>query len=220
MVARLGRRTETERYVAALRESVDRLSRLIRELLDYGHANTADRAPGSVPEIVTDAIRACGPLAATKGVAIRHEAGSPLEPLVMDRARLARALESLIENAVHHSPPGGEVVVRTSALGAGDDGSAGGVEVRVEDQGDGFRAEDLPRVFEPFFTRRPGGTGLGLAIVERIVVDHGGSTEAGNRGDAGGRGAVVTVRLPRAAELDACSSEAHTGGRTHTIEPE
>ncbi len=120
---------------------------------------------------------------------------------MMDRAGLVRALESLVENAVHHSPPGREVVVRTGPDGHDGAGGAGGVEIRIEDSGDGFRADDLPRVFEPFFTRRSGGTGLGLAIAERIVVDHGGSINAGNR-DGDGSGGIMTVRLPRLAHDD------------------
>ena len=67
------------------------------------------------------------------------------------------------------------------------------VEVSVRDQGNGFPAEDLPKVFQPFFTRRRGGTGLGLSIVQRVVDQLGGTVHAENHGEGGG---VVIVRLP------------------------
>jgi signal transduction histidine kinase len=63
----------------------------------------------------------------------------------------------------------------------------------VEDQGPGISEKDLPRVFEPFFSRRRGGTGLGLSVVQRIVAGHGGQVVAANR-PAGG--AIFTVCLP------------------------
>ena len=64
---------------------------------------------------------------------------------------------------------------------------------RVEDSGPGFPALDLPRVFEPFFSRRPGGSGIGLAIVAQIVEANGGRVRAENRN---GGGAAVELLLP------------------------
>jgi signal transduction histidine kinase len=114
------------------------------------------------------------------------------EPLVilMDRARLLQVFRNLIENALQHSDEGTTVIVgarRTAELGDP------WVECYVEDSGRGFDAEDLPKVFDPFFTRRRGGIGLGLSIVQRIVEEHKGIIKVGNRK---GGGAVVKVKFP------------------------
>jgi len=114
-----------------------------------------------------------------------------LAPLPMDRARLLAALRNLVENAVHHAPAGSTVTVE--AVDVEEDGRRG-VACSVLDEGPGFRDEDLPYVFAPFFTRRRGGTGLGLSIVQRIVEQHGGEVRAGSRPEGG---AAVTVVLPR-----------------------
>jgi signal transduction histidine kinase len=111
----------------------------------------------------------------------------------MNPPRLQEVFENLIQNAIQHSPRGAAVIVETDEVRAEN---RAWVCSAVRDSGSGFRSEDLPRLFEPFFTRRPGGTGLGLSIAQRIVEEHGGTISAHN--DALG-GARVEVRLPSVA---------------------
>jgi signal transduction histidine kinase len=124
-------------------------------------------------------------VAAAGEVVIDPEIGE-LPPILMDEARLTRAFENLITNAVQHSEPGGRVVVSAS-----HDGEF--ITCTVRDYGSGFDEADLPRIFQPFYTKRRGGTGLGLSIVQRIMEEHGGTVRAEN---APAGGAVVTVRIP------------------------
>ena len=91
---------------------------------------------------------------------------------------MAQVFQNVIHNALLHTPAGGEVVVKASPRVA--DGRRW-IECAVRDSGPGFRPEDLPHVFRPLFTRRPGGTGLGLAIAQRIVEKHGGAMCGGER---------------------------------------
>jgi signal transduction histidine kinase len=67
--------------------------------------------------------------------------------------------------------------------------------VTIRDAGPGFTVGDETRIFQPFFTKRPGGTGLGLAIVQQTIEEHGGQISAGNHPEGG---AELTVRLPLA----------------------
>jgi signal transduction histidine kinase len=140
-------------------------------------------------EIVEAAVSACTSLARRKSVEIVWPRGTAAFPVLADRARVSQVLQNLIENAVHFSPGGSRVEVSLAAAGNGDEPF---VECAVRDAGPGFDPADLPRLFEPFFTRRRGGTGLGLSIVKRIVYDHGGEVAAENHPSGG---AVVRIRL-------------------------
>jgi PAS domain S-box-containing protein len=188
--SRFGKAEGFERYLSVLRGEIVRLTTLMRDLLDFGRPSRLDFTECRIEEIVEAAVSACTPLAHRKSVALEWPRGQPLAPVLADRARVSQVLQNLIENAVHFSPPGGRVDV---ALGTGGEGEGRFVECAVRDSGPGFDPADLPRLFEPFFTRRRGGTGLGLSIVKRIVYDHGGEVSAENHVDGG---AVVRVRFP------------------------
>jgi signal transduction histidine kinase len=135
------------------------------------------------------ALAVCQPLAAAAQVDLAAEAGDDLPQVPMDRNRILQVFQNLLENAIQHAPPGSRVVFRAEPASLGEREA---VRFSIEDSGPGFRAEDLPHLFEPFFTRRRGGTGLGLSIVQRIVEQHEGEITAANRPEGG---AVVSVLL-------------------------
>jgi signal transduction histidine kinase len=194
--ARFKKRTEYRRYLDVLRERVDRLSALMQQLLDYGKPLRLELAPTPPGEVMRAAIAACAPLAAGANVEVVEVAGGSsgsgdkLPELALDRNRAVQVFQNLLENAIQHSPPGGRVVLRAERA---EGWKRQGVRFAVEDSGPGLRAEDLERIFEPFFTRRRGGIGLGLSIVQRIVEQHEGEIAAANRP---GGGTVMAVTLP------------------------
>lgn len=190
--ARFGQRPEYQQYVAVLRGELARLSHLMGDLLEYGKPTTLEFSEGPLSEVVAEAVLSARPLAEKAQVAVRNAVDGALPPVRMDRRRLLQVFENLLDNALRHSPPKSAVTVEAEpSRSDGEDW----IDCRVRDEGQGFKPEDLPRVFEPFFTRRRGGTGLGLSIVQRIVEDHGGRIFAANRAEGG---AVMTVRLPAA----------------------
>lgn len=186
LASELGGRVEYDEYAVLLRSQVARLTQLMRDLLDYGKPPLLRPVAVQPGEVLKRVLRACAVPAQQHGVELIEDPGGEPAELHADAVRLEQVLENLVQNAIQHSPRGTAVQV---AVRAAD----GVVELSVRDQGPGLQAEDIPRLCEPFFSRRKGGTGLGLSIVQRIVEAHGGTLTAEN-GPAGG--AVFTVRLP------------------------
>jgi PAS domain S-box-containing protein len=172
-----------------MQREVRRLTDLMQDLLDYGKPVVWSPAPGSIAAVLREALESCALQAKQSDVRLEMSAAADLPPVVMDDKRLLQVFQNLLQHAIQHSPRGGAVRVRAWAA------EPGNVVVTVADTGPGFPADDIPRVFEPFFSRRRAGTGLGLAIVQRIVQEHGATIVASNRGEGG---ALMTVRFPLA----------------------
>jgi signal transduction histidine kinase len=169
----------------SLRTWIQRLNQLMEDLLQYGKSWRVDLSEGRLGDVIEQAVAQSLPLADSMRVRIRTQCDGDLT-MLMDPARLAHAVQNLILNAVQHSDAESQVFVDARR-------ENGMIECTVRDTGPGFEAKDLPRIFQPFFTRRRGGTGLGLSIVQRIVDEHGGTVLAEN---ATGGGGVVRMRFP------------------------
>ncbi|HVV86491.1 MAG TPA: ATP-binding protein [Kofleriaceae bacterium] len=182
-----------EQLERTLRGQVGQMKALMVGLLDYGKAaGGEERSVASLDLPLRHALADCAEQAAAAGSTIDVAVPAGLPLVSMDALRLVQVFRNLLQNALAFSPAGAAVRLEGACE---QDGERALVRVEVLDRGPGFRAEDLARIFEPFFSRRAGGTGLGLAIVRRIVEQHGGTVEAANRP---GGGARVVVRLPAA----------------------
>ena len=186
--ARLTRRFAGDHeYVGHLRAGIDRMQLLMRDLLDYGNPTVCAATPVSIAAVVQQSVSACQELAKKTRNGFVLEMAEDAE-VVANPARLTRALENLLENALQHSPQGAPVTIQLTRAHAGRM-----LRLEVVDQGPGFPPEHMEKLFTPFFTLRPGGTGLGLTIAKKIVEDLGGTIQLSN-GEAGE--ARATVLLP------------------------
>jgi PAS domain S-box-containing protein len=187
--AEFGGSEETAEYMTTLRHDVSRLTRLMNDLLDYGRPQQLERRAQSILPVVAEAIRVCAPRAKERRIEIREEIAPELPDVTINAEKMLQVLKNVVENAVEFSKSGDAVTLRVGR----EDNGASALVCTVADRGPGFRREDLPHLFEPFFTRRAGGAGLGLAIVQKIVAEHGGTIAARNAAEGGG---VVEIRLP------------------------
>ncbi len=166
--------------------AVASLERTVSNLLAFARPPRTRRVE---VELVALAREICGwlaPAAALRGVCLEGPEGGPAT-VHADGEALRQVLLNLVGNALAACRRGDRI--RVALRGGSRD-----VELIVQDTGCGIAPEDLPRVFDPFFSRREGGTGLGLSIVHRVVEDHGGWVGIESRA---GAGTTVTVRLPR-----------------------
>lgn len=184
-------------YLRSAQRSAARLGRMIDQLFELSRLED-DAAPlrlESFPpaELVSDVVQKFGLAAERKGVALYVVTQPDLPFVCGDLGAIERALSNLLENALRHTPTGGNVRVEVAAV-------AGAVEIAVEDTGPGIPAGAHERVFERFFRVEEGrsgeGSGLGLAIARRVVELHGGTIRAGR---AAGGGASVRIALPTGA---------------------
>jgi signal transduction histidine kinase len=188
--ARHGEGEAFKKYLTLLRRETERLSALMRDLLDYGRPPVLDMAAADFATVVDESVQLCQAQAGPAGVRVVRAGAPPQGRVRLDRWRMQQALQNVIQNAIQHSPPGGTVTV---TVGESDDGERRHVFCSVRDAGPGFQPEDLPHLFEPFFTRRKGGTGMGLSLAQRILLQHGGRLQARNHPEGG---AVMTLTLP------------------------
>ncbi len=186
-----------EAVFASQIEEIDRLSRLIEQILTLARAESGQIPlafePVDVSGLAAAVVEQIEPVAQSRGLELRVEAARDAS-VSGDEGWLRRLLLNLLDNALKFTPAGGWVCVRTSRGG-------GQVAIEVVDSGVGMTAEVAARAFDRFYrgdaARPPGveGAGLGLSLARWIAERHGGTIEAASRP---GEGATVRVTLPAA----------------------
>jgi signal transduction histidine kinase len=164
-----------QRYVHVIQEEVERIERLVGDLLDLARyeASGMTLVMEDVPlsELFDRVIARHEQAAREKGVAMRFQLADEELTVVADPRRLEQALQNLASNALRHTPRSGTITLAGEARD-------GGVWMRVSDTGAGIPAAHLPHVFDRFYKADPAradtGSGLGLSIVRAIVERHGG----------------------------------------------
>ncbi|MCX8037488.1 MAG: ATP-binding protein [Candidatus Sumerlaeia bacterium] len=184
--------SETRKYAEVIIREVNRCDGVVRELLEFSQGDHQQVRLWNVNEVLREALETARWKAAeqTEGkIHIRENYGEvPAIPL--NAERMGRALLNLVVNAIEACSDGGEVAVSSAVESAKD--SPDVVLIRIENTGQTIAPENIERVFEPFFSTKPGGTGLGLPIAYQIITSHGGTIDVESRN---GRTAI-SVRLP------------------------
>ncbi len=196
---KFGRLNEKQkRYVQNIWASGTHLLNLINDILDLSKIEAGKLALRLESIHLPNALRAVvtllRPQAEAKGLVLTLSVDERVNVLAADPIRFNQILYNLLSNAVKYTPAGGSVTMMAYPT------EPDAVEIEVKDTGIGFRAEDVPKLFQPFtqldtsLGRRHQGTGLGLALTKNLVELHGGSIRAQSAGE--GQGSTFTFTLP------------------------
>jgi len=194
---------ESREYARIIVDSTRKMTRIIRQLLEFARRGGPRMERRDVAGAVEKALSLLRPLAERQKVALAIDAsGGPYETSI-DGGQIEQALTNLVVNAIQAMPDGGTVDVRVRREDAhppADHGGAPGtwIAVRVRDEGIGIAPKNVGHVFEPFFTTKDvgQGTGLGLSVAYGIARDHGGWIDAASEP---GQGSTFALFLPMQA---------------------
>src|SRR2546423_1449717 len=204
---------ELQESVEVARAEINRLDSIITQFLRAIRPTRPQLRPENINTIVEEAVRFFALEIKDRDIVVEQELRSDLPLLELDRDQMKQAFYNVIKNSFEAMKSRGILRIRT-------DLDESHVIVRFTDTGGGISAENLSRVFEPYFTTKTSGTGLGLLIVRRIVREHGGELSIES---SEGKGLTLTIRLPyvdkRVRMLEAGSSEPANAEPSPTAEP-
>ncbi len=178
---------EYEEFIGIILAEVSRLNRIVEQFLTLARFPGPHPVAGRIEELLGETAAFVEGELAARGVRLEREI-QPGPVFPFDPGQLRQVLLNLLRNAAESMDSGGRITLAGAPAGAV-------YRIAVADGGPGIPETARARLFEPFFSTKPGGMGLGLAIVQRIVSEHGGAVRVES---APGRGSCFTVELPLA----------------------
>jgi two-component system sensor histidine kinase HydH len=178
--------SESKQAAGVMIQEVDRLNRVITELLDFARPTDLKCIATELRPLLMRSIQLIQQEAAKLNIQIDTHIPEEICPVMIDADRIAQCLLNLYLNAIQAMEGGGTLTVRCEAEGNQH------VRIVVSDTGPGIEADHLSKIFNPYFTTKNKGTGLGLAIVHKIVEAHQARLKVDS---APGKGAAFTLRF-------------------------
>ncbi len=164
-------------------QEISRLERILDEMLDFARPVKLNLEPVPVNHVMDSCLEIMEDKIREKGIVVKKRYSGDLPQILLDREKIEQALFNVLLNAVEALAEGGRIEVITGQ----PKGNEEAIQVEVSDNGPGISPEDLPYIFDPFFSNKKKGTGLGLSNVKKIIEAHGGSATVAFRKPHGTR---------------------------------
>jgi PAS domain S-box-containing protein len=184
---------EPQQAVKMLDSEIDRLDRAVKTFLNFTKPVELKLEETDLRALLEEVIEAARPEIVKAGVELRMDLPSEFPPVLIDRQLIHQGILNLVLNACEFTTAGGRITLSLRRSGES-------AVIAVSDSGRGISREDQKKIFQLFFTTRPGGTGIGLANTFRFVQLHNGRIEFDSEA---GRGTTFRVELPLAHSAEA-----------------
>jgi signal transduction histidine kinase len=181
------REQKGRRRIDVLLRETERLENVLTGFLGWASGHRLLLEPTDLNQLAGELLDFMAPQAERSRVRFLREFSPDVPPVEVDANLIRQALVNLLVNAMQVMPDGGDVTLRTVSNGRF-------VRLSVTDTGPGIPPEHRDRIFNLYFSTRPGGTGLGLPMVKKIVEEHGGAVEVDSRPS---QGATFTLCLKK-----------------------
>ncbi|MFP4368219.1 MAG: two-component system sensor histidine kinase NtrB [Candidatus Kapaibacterium sp.] len=180
-------------YLRTALQGVDRISRIVEVTLNFSRPTVADIKEINLNLLLPAALELVSSMLKRKEIRIELDFDDKLPAVPADYKQMQQVFINLITNAADAIKTGGSIKIKSYLEHTGGPKGGNFAVVAIQDSGCGIQPEDLPKIFNPFFTRKAEGTGLGLPITQRILYNHNGIIDVES---ATGKGTTFYVKLP------------------------
>lgn len=189
-----GAAKQAAHYLRVLNAECRRLSVILDNFMKFARPGSMGLHAVDLPALIEHIVALMRFEAEERKIQLEQRVSKDMSPVLGDETQISQVLVNIVVNAFHAMPNGGRCCIATEERT--EEGKRW-VEIVVSDTGIGIEQEDLPRLFEPFYTTKSGGTGLGLAIAYRIMQDHSGTIHVTS---VPGNGTQVVMQFPVAVD--------------------
>ena len=196
-------------YIEVIIKEIDRLNKVVEDLLTFAQPSAHKFQQRDIEEIVRETVSLAKTGFPEKKITVTEDYRGELPQIAVEGDKMTQAILNIINNALEATPKGGTIKIKTDLIQpsmdkvedkSGAHRSAGSnqqrIMIEVFNTGDPISFEDSERVFNPFFTTKPGGIGLGLSIAQQIVTAHGGHIRVMNEAEGERKGVIFRIELP------------------------
>ena len=189
-------RGNDKRRMEIMTEEISRLERILTEMLDFAKPLKVNLKSASIKAVIVSCLEMMSVRIQEKGIRVRKRFSRQIPEMLIDRDKIEQAMLNVLQNCIDALPEkGGEIGITTKYT----PGMGRKVSIEIDDNGPGIAGEDLPYVFDPFFSNKKKGTGLGLWNVKKVIEAHGGMVGIASKKGVGVR-LSMTVPLARTGQ--------------------